>query len=292
MAKLFVDNLTVIDCSYLDTKRGIVGESWMVDVELTGTLDEQGMVFDFGHVKKQIKHFIDQELDHRLLVPSASTACHIEKNAEQIHIDFALDSGGRIRHQSPHDAVFLVNDKQIDSEQLSTHLEQALSIILPDNVSHVALTLRSDPRQQGYYHYSHGLQKHLGQCQRIAHGHRSPLAIYINGQRNNALEAKWANTLQDSYIATQSHLQNTEDYNAIAHSCLAYTAAQGDFAITLPSSTLFFMPVESTVENIAVHLAQLICQEHQTEVLVKAFEGPDKGAFGHCRWQNHQVTVL
>ena len=54
MAALFVDQLTVIDFAYFDPKRGIVGESWIVDIILDGDLDDQGMIFDFGDVKKQI----------------------------------------------------------------------------------------------------------------------------------------------------------------------------------------------------------------------------------------------
>ena len=54
MATLFVENLTVADFSYLHSKRGMVGESWLVDLELSGELDDQGMVFDFGHIKNLV----------------------------------------------------------------------------------------------------------------------------------------------------------------------------------------------------------------------------------------------
>lgn len=282
MARLFVDNLTVIDFSYLDVERGVVGESWIVDIELAGELNEQGMVFDFGHVKKQIKQYIDAEVDHRLLVPTQVADCHSELLDGVLSVEFPLSSGGRISHKSPKDAVMLVAADAIKRQHIATELESGIKEILPSNVTDVTIHLRTESIDGAYYHYTHGLRKHLGQCQRIAHGHRSRIQISTNGQRNAALETLWAKRLEDSYIATANHIINEFSVNGIAHTHLAYAAQQGDFAISVPSDKIFTMSVESTVENIARHLAKMIAEENNCSVEVKAFEGPDKGAYSEA----------
>src|SRR5690625_7462263 len=69
---LFVDHLTNVDFSFLDERRGLLGETWLANVQLKGDLDDQGMVCDFGIVKKRLRQWLDEELDHRLLVPIRS----------------------------------------------------------------------------------------------------------------------------------------------------------------------------------------------------------------------------
>src|SRR3546814_14656955 len=53
MSALFVEHLSVIDCAYLDAARGLVGESWIVDVELHGDLDGQSMRSEERRVGKE-----------------------------------------------------------------------------------------------------------------------------------------------------------------------------------------------------------------------------------------------
>ena len=280
MARLFVDSLTVMDFSYLDIDRGLVGESWIVDIELAGDLDDQGMVFDFGRVKKQIKQFVDAHADHRLLVPIASPGCTSEKTGDQLLVRFPLNSGGVITHESPADAVLLVESESILATQIAENLESGLKNVLPANVQDVAIRLRTENINGACYQYTHGLQMHQGQCQRIAHGHRSRVEVQIDGQRSSEQEALWASRLEDSYIATESHIVEQFDHNGIPHTRMAYRAQQGEFAISLPSAQVFTMPNVSTVENIAMHLAQTTASEVTGKVLVRAFEGVEKGAIG------------
>ena len=119
MTILFVNRLTVIDCSYLSPTRGLVGESWQVDIELDGDLDYQGMVLDFGEVKRSIKHMIDEQFDHKLLVPADYAGLKISDYSDGLHLSFETDDGRLIEHRSPRDAVRLIPCERVVADRLS-----------------------------------------------------------------------------------------------------------------------------------------------------------------------------
>jgi 6-pyruvoyl-tetrahydropterin synthase len=272
MPRLFVDNLTVIDCSILDPDRGLIGASWAVDVELSGELDHQSMVFDFSRVKRTIKRVIDEEVDHKLLLPTAysGTAITWEDNMQ---IEFIGKDSSVVKHASPAGAVCQIEVERINRNAVVEHLTGLILKALPSNVDQLKIELREEQAKGHYYRYSHGLKKHDGNCQRIAHGHRSQVQIWKDGKRSAILEKRIAKQWHDIYLATN------EDFLSEKNGQLrfAYTTDQGQFSIELPSDRVHLMDCDSTVECIAEHLLSMISKD-SAKIKVKAFEGIGKGA--------------
>lgn len=278
---LFVNRLTVIDSSFLCPSRGLVGESWQVDVELDGALDYQGMVLDFGEVKRAIKRHIDSHFDHKLLVPALHPGLRRSETPGGLHLDFRLDDGREIAHRSPGDAVTLLPFAAVTSDRLATHIGAALLPLTPGNVTAIRLRLWPETIDGAYYHYSHGLKHHEGNCQRIAHGHRSRIEIWRNGQRDAGLERAWADDWRDIYIGTRADLIGTSMRDGVACHEFGYRSRQGEFGLTLPQAACYLIDTDSTVENIAAHIADRLKAEHPNDGFkVYAFEGVDKGAVG------------
>lgn len=275
MPTLFVDQLTVIDFSYVHASRGILGESWIVDIEIGGDLDDQGMIFDFGNVKKRIKQAIDEHYDHKLWIPSGLPKLHKTQHSNNHIYQWQDTQQQYYSHSSPPDAIVEVSLETITIAGMEKLIAEELQQLLPQNVHTVELTLRQEEIAGASYQYSHGLQKHEGNCQRIAHGHRSALKIYKNGVRNEALEQQWALKWRDIYLGTSQHIQDSADTSIT----FSYQAPQGHFELTLPADRCYLLETESTVEHIAEHVAaKLGQQEPNSTFRVKAFEGVSKGA--------------
>lgn len=279
MNHLFVDNLTVIDFAYLDPNRGLVGESWIADVVLGGELDEQGMVFDFSNVKRTIKRVIDERVDHRLVVPRGYEGVAWAEE-EPDTFTWTLTDGTRIVHRSPDEAVAWLSAERVVPSAVAALLERELMAVLPGNVTNVEVHLREEVIEGAYYHYVHGLKKHLGNCQRIAHGHRSPIRINRNGHRDYELEKRWATLWRDIYVGSEEDVtRRWVDENGVAYVTFEYEANQGEFALTVPESRVYMMETDTTVELIAAHMADQLKAEFPAEsIRVKAYEGVGKGA--------------
>ncbi len=279
MTCLFVEQLTVIDCAYLDAVRGLVGQSWIVDIELEGALDEQSMVLDFGAVKKRLKRAIDDSADHRLLVPLQDPRLRLQQlPGDMVALRYDAASGA-IDHRSPALALALIDATIITPEAVANDLQPLLQDAVPATVSALRLTLRQEHIEGASYHYVHGLKKHDGACQRIAHGHRSRLEVRIDGQRDPGLEQLIATHWTDIYLGTRS--------DVIAHRegrlHFAYAAREGHYELTLPESRCDLLDGDTTVEAIAGHLAtRLAALRPGCPLEVRAYEGVMKGAIARA----------
>jgi len=274
MPRLFVEQLTVIDCAFLDAQRGLVGESWIVDLELGGELDAQGMVLDFGEVKKKLRKAVDNVADHKLLVPGRSAQLDLVLSGEGSGLSFRAATGP-IEHQSPAKAVCSIDADAVTAATVAAHLHPALRKAAPPNVSDIRVSLRNEPIAGSYYHYTHGLKKHAGQCQRIAHGHRSKLHIFLNGRRDERLERQWADRWRDIYLGTSADI--------VAHGKgrirFEYRSSEGEFELELPVERCDLLQTDSTVERIAEHVAAQVAEDRPgVKIEVRAYEGVMKGA--------------
>ncbi|WP_432453429.1 MULTISPECIES: 6-carboxytetrahydropterin synthase [unclassified Agarivorans] len=283
--KLFVKDLTVIDSTYLCPDRGLVGESWLVDIELAGALNDMDMLLDFGQVKKLIKQLIDQEVDHKLLVPQRSPLCKTETLNGYTHIDFARPNGGSIQLRCPTQAFAFIDTLEVTNDALTTYVQRIILQKLPSNIQDLKVKLRHEAIDGPYYHYSHGLKKHDGNCQRIAHGHRSTLEIMVDGEQDLDLATSWAMKWRNIYLASKadqiepSNISFYQAQNWQKHYAFAYQSPQGFFELVLPQHETDILPCETTVENLAAYIASTLSAampEHSIEVI--AYEGVGKGA--------------
>ncbi|MBL4832462.1 MAG: 6-carboxytetrahydropterin synthase [Pseudomonas sp.] len=271
---LFVEQLTNVDFSYLDLSRGIVGETWWASAILEGELDQQGMVCDFGTVKKVLRNWMDDEIDHRLLVPELAEGLTITQSADRIELRCDTARGPIIMN-APREAVTLIDAKEITIQSVASWCIRQLEPHFPNSIDQLSLDFTPEEINGAMYHYSHGLKKHDGNCQRIAHGHRSRIQIWLDGNRNQDEEAYWADLWKDIYIGSKEDLIDSpeDEYQ------FEYTAQQGEFYLSLSKQHCYLIDTDTTVELIANHLANKIKARHpNTQVTVRAFEGVNKGA--------------
>jgi len=278
MACLFVEQLTVLDFSRLDRERGLVGESWIVDIELEGELDEQSMVLDFGAAKRLARDAVEEFADHKLLVPTRCGWLEINESAASGEVRIEAPAAG-LRLRSPGITVCRLDAAEVTMPALRAQLEAQVAAVMPANVRGVRVGLREESTAGAYYHYSHGLKRHQGNCQRIAHGHRSRIEIYTEGRRNEHWERHWAERWRDIYLGSEEDLVAETRLGERPALRFAYRALQGEFELEIWRDRCELVPADTTVERLAAYIAaELVRMDPDTAFRVRAYEGVQKGA--------------
>lgn len=285
--KIFINDLTVLDFSFIDTEAGVVGNSLIVDMILEGDMNAESMVMDFSHAKKSIKNEIDKLADHVLIVPEKNNHVMVSHTGTTTEVA-TLDNDGKVRCfiSGPQESFFLVRSDKISDRCLESSIERHLLACLPQGVKGITITLRPESIQGESYHYSHGLKKHRGNCQRIAHGHRSAIRILIDGERSHRWEQQWAKRWNNAYLLSREDIVSVSELSprAVAYwhegmICSSYRSFQGYFEIMLGCEAVDILPYDTTVESLALFIRQSIERQlPAAKVEVHAFEGVGKGA--------------
>lgn len=285
---LFVENLMNLDFSYFCDSHGLAGESFLIDVSLHGELNEDGMIFDFGLFKNVIKQYVNEHLDHKLLLPILNNNVVTEEYQEGYQRAYCTYQDDCFIVESPAAAYCLIESKQINKEVLTDYLNKKLQSILPSNVVSVQVQLQSDSEKKTLFSYSHGLQKHKGNCQRIAHGHRSIISVRSNNEQRVDIERYWQERWNNKYLASSFHVKKAPeafllhcrkvDVDCSNYNLLSYSGSQGLFSLYINKRYCELLDSETTVELLAKFVAYKSVELFNlSNVEIRLYEGVGKG---------------
>jgi 6-pyruvoyl-tetrahydropterin synthase len=223
-------------------------------------------------------------LDHRLAVPARSPHLELTDAGDIIELRWHFGTNGEYIHtRSPRQAIALVDAEVLTAATIAQWCISQLKSLFPDSVAQLELDFTQEEIHGASYHYSHGLKKHQGNCQRIAHGHRSRIDIWENDVKSPALEQEWAQRWKDIYVGTRSDISAQPIIDGLAYYSFAYTSQQGLFELTIPQRCCYLIDTDTTVELIARHFAQATAAGRPgSHIKVKAFEGINKGAIAEA----------
>ena len=278
-SQIFVNQLTNLDFTYFDEKEGLLGQTLIVDVELFGELNDEGMVFDFAHVKKALKTASNALLDHKLIFPAKLSGAKICEKEAILTIEATYGRDYYFYHKSPKRAVALIDAPAITIEGLHHALLEHLKGILPQNVTNIKLHLREEIIAGASFRYGHGLKKHFGDCQRIAHGHRSKLFVFDeHNARQPELEQAWCKRWQGIYIVSREDIASKVSRDGQDYLHMAYSANEGGFELVLPTKHCEIVATDTTIELITRYISETMRKMHNKTLSVQAFEGLNKGS--------------
>lgn len=292
---LFIKDADRIDCASFEPNQGITGKSWHVDVFVTGELDHNGFVYDFSLLKKTVKNILKKSIDHALLIPIESKQVVFTNRDGEEH--WSLQAKARLtntdmewQYTCPKGAVYPVRCTNITREIVEQECRRLIRHRLPSHISDVKVILRKEhgAKDESFFRYTHGITDHDGLCQRLFHGHRSKIEVYVGGEKRQDLERYVAHDLFGSivHIASLSQIQAEDkpdlgiDRTAEGYTSLAYSGNLGGYQAKIPTNRIFFVPHQTSIERITAQIAEHLIDKFNLRagVRVLCYEGIDKGS--------------
>jgi 6-pyruvoyl-tetrahydropterin synthase len=286
MAKLFIEHITILDCAFweIDHKQSSSfmagkpkGKSWIVNCVLEGEADSNGILFDFGHAKKQVKKIIDEFFDHRFLCPEGLI---------QTSQNYATFDTQNFYLRAPTQNFCVLKNSVFTEENFYQNVEKEIEKKIlehcPENITHVAICLEDEKFSAEFpeCEYTHSLKFHTGNCQRF-HGHSNGVRVLENHKIAIVETLKAANFIHGKYFVDLNYKLEGKK-NPSQKFCLEkyehifYESSQGFFELLLPSEKVVYFNSESTIENIAQFIHKNL--NLPVTLSVMAFEGAYKGS--------------
>lgn len=291
---LFVRDIAQIDCALLDPSLGVVGQSWHVDLSVSGTLDENGFVVDFSPLKAMVRQVLKESVDHALLLPVGSQSVQFmdSENGESWRMRCRPRNSAADQvwdYECPMGAVLPIRAVAIKGNVVEQEIARILRHRLSERVRNISITLREEKTEstEATYRYTHGIRGHDGLCQRLLHGHRSKIEVFIGEERRPDLEHFIVREVFGSnvHIATPEQIisgngEIGQRGKTDAPVTLAYRGSLGSYKLTLPASRIFFVEKETSIERITTEVAKVLKREEnpREKLRVLCYEGINKGA--------------
>ncbi len=295
---LFIKDVDLIDCCLFSPFQGVIGQSWHVDISVSGVLDSNGFVYDFSDLKRLVKHVLKSSVDHALLVPIMSSQVqYAETEAGEM---WKLKAKARLSNLDsdweyicPKGAVFPIRAVSITKELIEQECTRLIRHRLPQDILKVEVKLREEHAEPtaAFFRYSHGITGHAGMCQRLFHGHRSLIEVHINDERRPDLEHFIAREVFDSniHIAAPSQIVSGPyeigrrgDSEAPLH--LSFNGSFGHYEARIPSNKVFVVEDETSIECISQQLVRVLAaKEKNSKVRITCYEGIGKGGIAENR---------
>jgi 6-pyruvoyl-tetrahydropterin synthase len=238
---------------------------------------------------------LKENLDHALVIPIESKSVRYSDQGEGETWTLTSQADKRSdpvtwTYQCPKGAVYPIRSVNLDKNVIASSFSKSLGHRFPDTITHFKVKLREekvDPTE-AVFRYTHGIENHEGLCQRLFHGHRSCLEVYLGDIRRPDLEQHvvWQVFNKSVHIASQDQLitkglesgQRSESSEPIE---IGYQTAKGYYRATLPANKVFVVDHQTSIEQIATTLATVVRNEigpTDQAVKVVCYEGIEKGA--------------